>query len=337
MVRFPRFERVTAWGALLTNTPKETLVSRKYFLLTIVLCVSASIAARAVTSDELIPAGTLLQCTLDEPNFSSKTAQVGDPVLCYLGHVSAFGRSIFPRGAELSGHLQDYQNPGHFVGKGWIEIDFDRIILPGAQVYPLSAKVISAPHLKVDAEGKVHSKGHPKRDAALWAIPVFWPVKLITLPNRGPFPTFKGEARLTLRLLEDIEVPISGSTARSSVPMPPWVSPSRYDASSSSPALYRQVSTAPAQQVATLQPANFVQHPAEPQPTEQASTVIVLKGGAAWLARDYWVDAGQLHCVSLNGEHKLVALEAMDLYQTVQVNRERNVDFVLRSKGPVEQ
>jgi hypothetical protein len=80
-----------------------------------------------------------------------------------------------------------------------------------------------------------------------------------------------------------------------------------------------------------------VQHPAEPQPTEQASTVIVLKGGAAWLARDYWVDAGQLHCVSLNGEHKLVALDAMDLYQTVQVNRERNVDFVLRSKGPVEQ
>lgn len=306
----------------------------RYFLLTIVLCVSAGIAARAVTSDELIPAGTLLQCTIDEPNFSSKTAQVGDPVLCYLGHISAFGHSMFPRGAELSGHLQDYQNPGHFVGKGWIEIDFDRIILPGAQVYPLSAKVISAPHLKVDAEGKVHSKGHPKRDAALWAIPVFWPVKLITLPNRGPFPTFKGEARLTLRLLEDIEVPLAAS-AKNSVPMPPWVTPSRYDASSAG--LYRPVSIAPSEHSATLQPASFVQHSAETQPTERASTVIVLKGGAAWLARDYWVDAGQLHCVSLEGENKLVALDAMDLYQTVRVNRERNVDFVLRSRGPVEQ
>ena len=321
-------------------------MTRKYFLLTVLLCVSASIVARAVTNDELIPAGTLLQCTLDEPNFSSKTAQAGDPVLCYLGHISAFGRSIFPRGAELSGHLQDYQNPGHFVGKGWIEIDFDRIILPGAQVFPLSAKVISAPHLKVDAEGKVHGKGHPKRDAALWAIPVFWPVKIITLPNKGPYPAFKGEARLTLRLLEDIEVPLSASNARASVPMPPWVSPSRYDASSS--VIYPPSASIPRGQTATLQQASFVQHPAEPQPiehqelqpTEHQSTVIVLKGGAAWLAQDYWVEAGQLHCLSADGEQKLVALEAMDLYQTVRVNRERHVEFVLHSKDsktPVEQ
>jgi len=316
---------------------------RKYFLLTVLLCVLASIAARAVTSSELIPAGTLLQCTLDEPNFSSKTAQVGDPVLCYLGHVSAFGRSIFPRGAELSGHLQDYQNPGHFVGKGWIEIDFDRIILPGAQVYPLSAKVISAPHLKVDAEGKVHGKGHPKRDTALWAIPVFWPVKIITLPNRGPYPTLKGEARLTLRLLEDIEVPLAASAARASVPMPPWVSPSRYDTSSS--VLYTPASPGPRGQTATLQPASFVQRQAEPQPTEhqelqsaeRPTTVIALKGGAAWLARDYWVEGGQVHCVSPDGEQKLVALDTMDLYQTVRLNRERHIEFVLHSKDPVEQ
>lgn len=321
-------------------------MTRKNFLLTVLLCVSASIVARAVTNDELIPAGTLLQCTLDEPNFSSKTAQVGDPVLCYLGHISAFGRSIFPRGAELSGHLQDYQNPGHFVGKGWIEIDFDRIILPGAQVYPLSAKVISAPHLKVDAEGKVHSKGHPKRDAALWAVPVFWPVKILTLPNRGPYPAFKGEARMTLRLLEDIEVPLSASNARASVPMPPWVSPSRYDASSS--IIYPPSASIPRVQPATLQQASFVQHPAQPQPiqpqelqpTEHPSTVIVLKGGGAWLAQDYWLEAGQLHCLSAEGEQKLVSLEAMDLYQTVRVNRERNVEFVLHSKDsktPVEQ
>jgi hypothetical protein len=307
-------------------------MTRKSFLLTLLLCVSANVAARAATSDEIIPAGTLLQCTLDEPNFSSKTAQVGDPVLCYLGHVAAFGRSLFPRGAELSGHLQDYQNPGHFVGKGWIELDFDRIILPGAQVLPLSAKVISAPHLKVDAEGKVHGRGHPKRDAALWAIPVFWPVKIFTLPARGPFPAFKGEARLTLRLLEDMEVPVS---AASSVPRPPWATPSRYDASSS--VLYRPAATAPRAQPTTLQPANFVQHPAELQPTEQLSTVIVLKGGAAYLAHDYWVEAGQLHCVSPDGEQKLVALETMDLYQTVRVNRERHVEFVLHSKDPVEQ
>ena len=129
-------------------------MTRKYLLLTLLLCVAASIVARA--SDEIVPAGTLLQCTVDEPNFSSKTAAIGDPVLCYLGHVAAFGHPLFPRGAELSGRLEDYKNPGHFVGKGWMQVSFDRIILPGAQVLPLSAKIISAPHMKVDSEGRVH-------------------------------------------------------------------------------------------------------------------------------------------------------------------------------------
>jgi hypothetical protein len=309
-------------------------MNRSYFVLSVLLCLSASLVARAATSDEIIPAGTLLQCTLDEPNFSSKTAQVGDPVLCYLSHVTAFGRSVFPRGAELGGHLQDYQNPGHFVGKGWLEVDFDRIILPGAQVFPLTAKMISAPHLKVDAEGRAHSKGHPKRDAALWAIPVFWPVKLITLPNRGPYPTFKGEARLTMRLMEDIEIPVS---TRASVPMPPWATPSSYNYSPSTLYIPASTPSAPRAQAATLQQANFVEHPAQVQPSEQPTTVIVLKGGGAWIARDYWVEAGQLHCVTADGEQKLVALEAMDLYQTVGMNRERHVEFTLRSKGPVEQ
>ena len=307
-------------------------MTRKYFLLTVFLCVSAGIAARAATSDEIIPAGTLLQCTLDEPNFSSKTAQVGDPVLCYLGHMSAFGHSVFPRGAELSGHLQDYQNPGHFVGKGWIQLDFDRIILPGATVIPLSAKVIGAPHLKVDAEGKAHSLGHPKRDAVLWAIPIFWPVKIFTLPARGPFPTFKGEARLTLRLMEDIEVALP---VRSSVPMPPWAAPARYDASS-----YRldpPASSLPREQALTLQPATFVQPSAQLQPTDQPSTIIVLKDGTAYLTHDYWVEGGQVHCASPSGEQKLIALESIDLFETARLNRERHVEFVLHSKGPVEQ
>jgi hypothetical protein len=320
-------------------------MSRKCFLLTIVFCVSITILARA--ADEIVPAGTLLQCTVSEPNFSSKTAQVGDPVLCYLGHVAAFGHPLFPRGAELSGHLEDYKNPGHFVGKGWMQVSFDRIILPGAQVLPLSAKIISAPHMKVDNEGKVHGKGHPKRDAILWAIPVFWPVKIITLPARGPFPAFKGETRLSLRLMEDMEFSVP-PTRSSSIPMPPWVSPSGYDASAS--ARYRPASGALGQQSATLQSATLqsatlqpgtLQPAFEQQPTQQlkepVSTVIVLKGGAAWLARNYWVEGGQLHCVSPDGEQKLIALESMDLYQTVRVNRERRVEFVLHSKELVEQ
>ena len=43
--------------------------------------VSGSVIA---AQDLLVPAGTLLQCTMDEPNFSSKTAAIGDPVVCHL-------------------------------------------------------------------------------------------------------------------------------------------------------------------------------------------------------------------------------------------------------------
>jgi hypothetical protein len=159
----------------------------KSLLLTLILCVSA-IGARAATKDEIVPAGTLLHCTMDEPNFSSKTAQAGDPVLCHLGPISSFGHSLFPRGAMLSGHLQDSKDPGHFVGKGWLQLEFDRIILPGAEVLPLAAKIVATPHLKTDREGKIRGGGHPRRDVVEWMIPVLWPIKIINLPRRGPYP-----------------------------------------------------------------------------------------------------------------------------------------------------
>jgi len=158
-------------------------MSRSPLLFVLAACVLATTLAQAGT---LIPAGTILQCTIDEPNFSSKTALVGDPVLCHLGPLGEFGHSVFPRGAMLGGHLEDYKNPGHFVGKGWIQVEFDRLIVPGAEPMPLAAKIISAPHMKIDAQGEIHGKGHPKRDAVEWMIPVLWPIKIATLPARGP-------------------------------------------------------------------------------------------------------------------------------------------------------
>ena len=301
-------------------------------LLVILAALLLTAAAATAANREIIPAGTLLQCTLDEPNFSSKTAQVGDPVLCHLGYVSAFGRSVFPRGASLGGHLQDSKDPGHFVGKGWIEIDFDRLVLPGAEVYPLSAKVISAPHYKVDRDGKVRGKGHPTRDAVEWAIPVLWPIKVLTLPARGPFPTLKGETRMTLRLMEDLEVRLR-SVANNSVPMPPWASPSRFEASSASQPQWKPASTKVSDVPNVAVKSAYL---TEPSPQQQP-TLIVLKGGVAYVASDYWVDGGQMHCVTQGSNEKLLPVESLDLYETVRMNRERNVEFQLRSKGVFEQ
>jgi len=44
-----------------------------------------------------------------------------------------------------------------------------------------------------------------------------------------------------------------------------------------------------------------------------------------------------MHCVSSTGEDKLLPLEKIDLTETVSVNRERNVDFILQSHDVVEQ
>src|SRR5260370_40704307 len=120
--------------------------------------------------DQLVPAGTLLQCTLDEPNFSSATAAVGDPVLCHLRTMQQFGRPLFPRGSMLGGHLEADKEPGHFVGKGYLKITFDRVTLPNGNL-PVPAKGIQARGLNGAKQATIKGKGHPKRDVVEWMIP----------------------------------------------------------------------------------------------------------------------------------------------------------------------
>jgi hypothetical protein len=178
------------------------------------MCFGLAASARA---QNVVPAGTLLQCTLDEPNFSSATADVGDPVVCYLKTVQQFGHIVLPRGSYLGGHLAAEKNPGHFWGKGYLRIEFDRIGLPNADI-PVPSKVIAAGKYKSDREGDIVGKGHAKRDVVEWMLPPLWPWKMIMLPARGPRPTLKGETLLTLRLMDDVVVP---NLALAQPPPPP--------------------------------------------------------------------------------------------------------------------
>lgn len=205
---------------------REACVTRRFFLCTLVLCALSAVVF-AAEKTELLPAGLLLTCTVDEPNLSSKTAQVGDPILCHLGTTTTLGRQAFPRGSYLTGRLDDYRDPGHFYGKGWLSIQFDRLVLPGEGEVSLAAKLVSVPRYKVDRDGKLDGKGHAKRDVIEWMVPVLWPIKVLTLPARGPYPTLKGEVRITMRLMEDIilPAPVTNATVRP-VPMPPWAQPS---------------------------------------------------------------------------------------------------------------
>ncbi len=109
----------------------------KRFLATLLLVLPASLGAHA---EQLIPAGSVVQCMVSEPHLSSKTEHVGDPVLCQLSHSEMYGRSVFPYGAYLVGRFEDYKDPGHFVGKGWMELKFDRMIVGNDTVIPIATR-----------------------------------------------------------------------------------------------------------------------------------------------------------------------------------------------------
>lgn len=309
-------------------------------LLRLIVCLMATAAAQ-LEAQEVLPAGTLLQCTSDEPNFSSRSAQIGDPILCHVGALAAFGHSVFPRGAYLAGHFQEYRDPGRLFGKGWIELAFDRLVLPGAVTLPLSVKVISLPHLRVDREGRIHGRGHPKRDALGWAVPVLWPAKVLTLPARGPRPTLKGEVRITLRLLEDVEIPPAVVTSRTTSRAP---EPSRFRSSSTgrSSQLSRVGSGMDSTVIATSTASSTLAEeqahaltfsPFADRPSVEQVTLLMLKDGTGYLASDYWLEAGELRCLTPDGKYKLLPLARLDLEETVKLNRQRNVEFVLHSQG----
>src|ERR1700691_2673313 len=157
--------------------------------------------------EPLIPAGSLIQCTISEPKLSSKTTAIGDPVLCQLVHAERYGRSVLPLNSYLVGRFEDYKDPGHFVGKGWMELRFDHMVIEPDTVVPIEARVVDVPGYNVDRYGRILGKGHAVRDTIPWMIPVLWPIALINLPRRGPRPTLKEETRLTLKLMDDLGVP----------------------------------------------------------------------------------------------------------------------------------
>jgi hypothetical protein len=289
------------------------------------------IRLNAQSQETLVPAGTLLHCTMNEPNFSSATADVGDPVICHLSGVQEFGRVAFPRGSYLQGHLEAARDPGHFFGKGYMRLEFDRIGLPNTDV-PVPSKVVALRGYRVDREGDIMGKGHAKRDAVEWLFPPLWPWKVIALPARGPRPALKGESQLTLRLMDDIVIP------KSSMLEPGWhyfgenssrsgsVVPSRPEL----PGMDAQPAAQPA--ATPAQPVNRAPAAAGPQAVETAFqmdapatrvTLIALKSDEIYAAARYRVDGGAVNYILTNGASGAVSVKDVDWLKTSQLNSER--------------
>jgi hypothetical protein len=297
------------------------------------LGLQASVRAQ----DILVPAGTLLHCTLDEPNFSSATADIGDPVVCHLAALRQFGKTVFPRGSYLGGHLEADKEPGHFVGKGYLKIEFDRIGFPESDV-PVPSKIISAKGYKVDKKGDIVGKGHATRDTVEWLIPPLWPWKVLTLPARGPRPALKGEEQVTVRLMDDIDVPRYGAAAHSTDSAPS----SYHSQSFHKPAAFQgpQSASNAVTNISDEQSAALTPAPAEsdspgtlaPAQTPRTSAVatgqanrvrlIALKSENVYAVTNYHINGGSVSYVLTSGATGSVDVTEVDWRATSRLNTE---------------
>ena len=308
----------------------------------LVFILSALLASPiSQAQDTVMPAGTLLRCTMSEPNFSSATAQVGDPVLCHLAAVQVFGRNVFPRGAYMGGHLEADKEPGHFFGKGYLKIVFDRIAVPNSEL-PLDTKIVAARGYHVDKEGEIKGKGHAKRDVIEWLFPPLWPWKVIMLPARGPRPALKGEQILTLRLMEDVTVPKFGAAYNSRDWRPPqaqnFARPSAYPTREAAPATSAAMN---ASYVVSVDPG-FVKTSQTVQPTPapesrvaaKSLTLLALRNETIYAVTDYWLDGDRLDYLLPSGNRGICALNELDLVRTTQLNSERGVAVTFSDVPP---
>lgn len=281
------------------------------------LALSLSASAREM----VLPAGTLLKCTMDEPNLSSATVAIGDPVLCRLHAVTEFGQQTFPRGSYLVGHLEAAKDPGHFWGKGYMKLQFDRIGLPQGDM-PLDAKVIATRGYKVDKDGDIRGKGHATRDIVEWMIPPLWPWKVVSLPARGPRPALKGEEALTLRVMEDVVLP------RTAIVLPPgWhFFGERSSLSATAPGL-----AVPGARLPSAQSGQAAQAGASFEGQTERVTRIALNSNVVFDVAKYRIDGDHLSCVLPDGEQNTVDLRDVNWRRTSQLNAERGKAPVLEA------
>jgi hypothetical protein len=302
-------------------------------LLGLVVLLSLGASAR----DVVLPAGTLLQCTLNEPNFSSATVDVGDPVLCHLRGITEFGQQAFPRGSYLVGHLEAAKDPGRFWGKGYLKLQFDRIGLPTGDL-PLEAKVIATRGYKVDKQGKIDGKGHPVRDVVEWMIPPLWPWKVIMLPARGPRPKLKGETVLSMRLMDDVEIPQVAQTYGPSWhffgrPQSQSYRPSTYDDSRPQLMLREPSVTTTSQAVPQASYASLVTRTIRPAPVNAAPgmPVFVLTTGAILSVTGYGYTDSRITYSLVGGGTGVISTDDVDWTTTTQLNSQRGVRMTLHT------
>lgn len=332
------------------KSPSSALLSLALFFL-----LFASPVADA--SERLVPAGSLIQCTTEEPRLSSKTEAVGDPVLCQIGSggsMHPIGTGVEPYDSYLVGRFEEYKDPGHFVGKGWMQLSFDRMVIEPQTVLPVNAKVVGVPGYRVDRQGRILGKGHPTRDTVEWMLPILWPIDLLNLPRRGPRPTLKTETRLTVKVMDDFMMPIGPALQQESpglyrrapsaytpapaeyAPQLRQISQAYYPLSDSTPGdelrLGPQENSMPVDK-ALVAPKN-ARMPYMGESTRNPVTIIFAGDRLAQRVYNFVITPTTLYV--LDGQRRAIPLVNLDLEATRRVNLDAGVDFQVPKPAPSE-
>ena len=156
-----------------------------------------------------MPAGSLINCTVSETKLSSKTTAIGDPVLCQASITTRNGSARLPFNTYLEGRFEDYKDPGPFCRQGMDGAEVRSHGDRAAHRDPRVGKSGGCTGLRRGSAGKNPGKGTSHARHRGVVIPILWPIDLLNLPRRGPRPTLKTETRLTLKVMDDMEVPIT--------------------------------------------------------------------------------------------------------------------------------
>jgi hypothetical protein len=186
-----------------------------------------------------------------------------------------------------------------------------------------------------------------------WMLPPLWPWKVLTLPARGPRPTLKGEVAVTLRVMEDITIPVGNSPSnRLGEPGAGLIAPPRLfsnpikpnaflnphpaadsdaDAPYQAAELPNAAATAPQEMLVSAPVSN---HNGWRRFGAAPTTLFATKDGAVYTVTQYQRNSDTLAFVLTSGALVTVDLRDLDWNTTTQLNAVRGVRVMLRN-GPV--
>src|SRR5260370_28612885 len=141
-----------------------------------------------------------------------------------------------------------------------------------------------------------------------------WPRKALTLPAGGPRPELKGETEVTLRLMDDVVVPLTGAngrpTAAASADRKTWRAPTEWSerpmnsslpiryALPSIPAMESEPASVPLKKPA---PALVTDSNTEAVRRLPQLTLIALKDGTIYGPTYYWGEGNRIFYALRNG------------------------------------